>query len=108
MNVGDIISYKIKHFEQHARIGSFATNDLGYDIIHLHNLYTGEYYGNLTPNFICPTTNKTAINIIREEKLEKLISDLSWERRYYEGASKKCILIKKYNDNRTINEISRS
>lgn len=113
MNVGDIISYKAKtqNFEQHARIGGFMTNDLGYDIIHLHNIYTGKYYGNITPNLLCTTTNKTVISIIREEKLEKLISDFDWERRYYtdyEGASKKCILIKKYNDNRTINEISRS
>lgn len=41
--------------------------------------------------------------LIREEKLEKLISDFNWEKRINEG-----ILIKKYNDNRTINEIGRS
>lgn len=104
MNIGDIISYKVKHeFEHHARIGGFMTNDLGYKIIHLYNPYTGRYYGNIKEDSICTTTNQNVIMLIREEKLEKLISDFDWEKRINEG-----ILIKKYNDNRTINEIGRS
>ncbi len=35
MNVGDIISYKVKHgLEHHARVGGSMTNDLGYKITH--------------------------------------------------------------------------
>lgn len=111
-HIGEIMSYSSAYdtYDVYCRVGDITIGSHGIIIAYMHNPYTNIYYGNIEMHRLKPITNKSSkdiLRLVREEKIEMLVSEFSWERSRNFNISWPT-LIKKYNDNRTINEISRS